>query len=228
MSDNKKSAPSPKVNDKRRFDNEGNLRNSAEDKGAYRQEVAEEAAQESIEEIREETPLPPQEEPQQSISPDEVLHLQSELEAARARVDMLARAYQELERDKEDFKRRLQRERERMLELEKGKVALLLIEAADELELCLKNADDSPLSVGVRMIRENLLKKLKENEVVLLEVAGTVFDPKLAEAIDLQRVDNPDDNMKVLEVLRPGYAYKEQVIRPARVRVARHMPPADA
>ena len=151
--------------------------------------------------------------------------LQGELEAARARIDTLARAYQEVERDKEDFKRRLGRERERLLELEKGKMALLLIEAIDELELCLKNADASALSVGVRMIRDNLLKKLKENEVVALELEGTLFNPNFAEAVDLQGVDNPEDNMKILEVLRPGYAFKEQVIRPARVRVARYLVP---
>jgi molecular chaperone GrpE len=197
------------MNDKHKFDGEG----FSKDKFVGEEEEADEEASK-------ETPWP-----SGKPEPDE---LERQLEAARARIDVLARAYQELERDKEDFKRRLQRERDRTLEVEKGKVALMLIEAIDELELCLKNADESPLSVGVRMIRENLLKKLKENSVVLIELQGTVFDPNFAEAVDLQVVDNPDDNMKVLEVLRPGYALKEQVIRPARVRVARHIPPADA
>ncbi|MCL2259686.1 MAG: nucleotide exchange factor GrpE, partial [Cystobacterineae bacterium] len=182
---------------------------------------SEDLSGDSVEGMAETTPHPTE-------TSSEVERLQGELKAALARIDMLARAYQEVEQDKEDFKRRLQRERERMLELEKGKIALLLIEAVDELELCLKNADDSPLSVGVGMIRENILKKLKENSVVTLELAGTVFDPNTAEAIDLQLVDNPEDNMKILEVLCPGYAYKEQTIRPARVRVGRYAPPVQA
>jgi len=216
MSHAKKPAPPEKVNDKRRVDNEGNPRNFSQDKFVGDQSFDEEA------------PWPSEEAVGSDVDADEVVRLQEALEAARARVDKLARAYQEMERDKEEFKQRLQRERERMLDFEKGKVALLVIEAVDELGLCLKNADASPLSVGVKMIRENLLKKLKDNGVVLLELEGAVFDPNLAEAVDLQMVDNPDDNMKILEVLSPGYAFKEQVIRPARVRVARYIPPADA
>ena len=208
-----KKPPAP-ASDKRRFDSEGNPRGFADDIFVGTQKAAEEAE------------FPPEE--VTDIKDTEVARLRHELEAARARIDTLARAYQEMERDKEEFKRRLQRERERMLDVEKGKVALLLIEAIDELGLCLKNADESPLSVGVRMIRENLLKQLKENAVVVLELEDTTFDPNFAEAVDLQMVDNPEDNMKILEVLLPGYVYKEQVIRPARVRVARYIPPADA
>jgi len=222
MSHAKKPAAPGKVSDKRRFDHEGNSRNFAEDTFVGEHEVAQEAEEEA-QPLSEETPRT-----RLKVEDEELSRLQSELETARARVDTLARAYQEVERDKEEFKRRLQRERERMLDLEKGKISLLLIEAVDELNLCLKSADESPLSVGVRMIRENLLKKLKENGLVLLELEGTVFDPNFAEAVDLQVVDNPEDNMKILEVLSPGYAFKEQVLRPARVRVARHIPPADA
>jgi molecular chaperone GrpE len=205
MTETKEPASPATVSDKRRFDAEGNPRASA--------------PVETQDNPDETTALPSKE---ASASIAEAAGLKGELEAAYARIDTLARAYQEMERDKEEFKRRIQRERDRMLGLEKGKVALLVIEAIDELELCLKNADASPLSVGVRMIRENLLKKLKENNVVSLELEGTVFNPNFAEAVDMQRVDNPEDNMKILEVLRPGYAFKEQVLRPARVRVAHH------
>ncbi|MCL2626968.1 MAG: nucleotide exchange factor GrpE [Cystobacterineae bacterium] len=226
-------APPSKVNDQRRFDTEGNLRTFSKDEFVGQQGTREDADENAVENTTEDAaqktpPLPSEEAPQTPGEPMEMERLKDALEAARARVDALARAYQEMERDKEDFKRRLQRERERMLELEKGKTALLLIEAIDELELCLKNADASPLSVGVRMIYENLLKKLKENDVLALELEGTVFNPNVAEAIDLQMVDNPEDNMKILEVVRPGYVLKAQVIRPARVRVARYVPPAQA
>jgi len=216
MSYAKKPATPAKMSDNYQGDSEESLRDfSEEDEFLAEQNAAREAA--------ERTPSPPKEKPKTHADGDST-RLSQELEAARARIDTLARAYQEVERDKEEFKRRLQRERERMLDVEKGKISLLLIEAVDELALCLKNADESPLSVGVRMIRDNLLKKLRENGVVSIELEGTVFDPNFAEAVDLQRVDDPDDNMKILEVLSPGYVFKEQVIRPARVRVARHIP----
>ena len=60
--------------------------------------------------------------------------LEAELEASRRRVDQLARAYQELNKDREEFKQRLTRERERMLDVERGNVATTLLEAIDELD----------------------------------------------------------------------------------------------
>ncbi len=47
-----------------------------------------------------------------------------ELATARKRVDELARAYQAGERDREEFKQRLPRERERMIDVERGNVAM--------------------------------------------------------------------------------------------------------
>src|SRR5215210_5398356 len=83
----------------------------------------------------------------------------AELENARRRIDELARAYQALERDREDFKKRLQRERERVLDVERGEVALALLEAIDDLDLALAEADDTPFAQGVAVVRDNLLQK---------------------------------------------------------------------
>src|SRR5215475_6864777 len=65
---------------------------------------------------------------------DEVSRLQGELEASRRRVDELARGIQDVMRDRDEFKQRIQRERDRMIEVEKGEVAKALIEAVDELD----------------------------------------------------------------------------------------------
>src|SRR6516165_3899855 len=66
--------------------------------------------------------------------PDEVSQLRAELEAARRRVDELARGIQDVMRDRDEFKQRIQRERDRLVEVEKGQVAQALIEAVDELD----------------------------------------------------------------------------------------------
>src|SRR5262245_47003697 len=110
----------------------------------------------------------------------------AELENARKRIDELARAYQALERDREDFKKRLQRERERVLDVERGEVALALLEAIDDLDLALAKADDTPLAKGVRQIREGLLKKAQGLGIHRMDVVGHRFDPNLAEASDVE------------------------------------------
>src|SRR5688572_22612856 len=102
-----------------------------------------------------------------AVDPAEIARLTEDLERSRRRVDELARAYQAQEREREEFKQRLTRERERMLDVERGNVARLVIEAVDELDRCLlmSGSDTSPLAQGVRMIRDNLLGKLQASGI---------------------------------------------------------------
>lgn len=156
--------------------------------------------------------------------------LRSELEAARKRVDELARAFQSLSSDREEFKQRLSRERERMLDVEKGNIAQVLLEVLDELDLSLKAVphDDSPFAQGVRLIRDGLLTKLQSLGIERVDLLGQRFDPNLAEAGDVEITADPASDQKVVGVMRAGYRLKDRVIRPARVKVAKYMRPADA
>jgi molecular chaperone GrpE len=157
--------------------------------------------------------------------------LEAELNAARRRVDQLARAYQELERDREEFKQRLTRERERMMDVERGNVATTLLEAVDELDrmLSMGGSDaSSPLVQGVKMIRDGLLSKLQQTGIERLQVVGQPYNPNTAEATDMEITTNPEDDQKVVAEARAGYRLKDRIIRPARVKVAKYVAPAQA
>jgi molecular chaperone GrpE len=167
-------------------------------------------------------------EPAESGQPAEVAQLRADLEAARRRVDELARGIQEVMRDRDEFKQRLTRERERLLDLEKGQVALALIEAVDELDLSLQADDGSPLAAGVRLIREKLLQRLQGWGIERLSLVGRPYDPNLAEAVDMELVPTPEQAGRVLAELRPAYTLKGRVIRPGRVKVGRYLEPAKA
>jgi molecular chaperone GrpE len=159
---------------------------------------------------------------------DEVARLQSELEASRRRVDELARGIQDVMRDRDEFKQRIQRERDRMIEVEKGEVAKALIEAIDELDLSLSADDRSPLAQGVRLIRDKLLQKLQASGIERLDLVGRPFDPNVAEAVDMELVSSPAHGDRVLAEQRAGYALRGRVIRPARVKVGRYVEPLKA
>ena len=154
--------------------------------------------------------------------------VRSELEAARRRVDELARGLQEVMRDRDEFKQRIERERQRMLDVEKGQVAQALIEAIDELDLSLAADDGSPFAQGVRLIRDKLLQRLVASGIERLQLVGRPFDPNVAEAVDLELVSSPDQAEKVLEEHRPAYALRGKVVRPGRVKVGRYLEPAKA
>ncbi len=158
----------------------------------------------------------------------EVEALRAKLDVAYRRIDELARAVQAGERDREAFKERIARERERMIDVEKGTIALVLLEAVDELDLCLSAADDSPLAKGVSMIRDNMLQKLAGLGVERLELTGHPFDPNVAEAVDMEVTGDPSRDQNVVQEIRPAYRMKDRVIREGRVKVARYFKPAEA
>ncbi|GHG83955.1 nucleotide exchange factor GrpE [Comamonas sp. JC664] len=156
--------------------------------------------------------------------------LVAELDTLRKKYDTAVRAVQAGEKDREEFKQRLTRERERMLDVERGNVAVTLLEAIDELDRCLSASanDTSPLAEGVRMIREVLLTKVQGTGIERLQVVGQTFDPNVAEAADMEITTTPDEDQRIVAELRAGYRLKDRVIRPARVKVAKYIAPAQA
>src|SRR5258707_2474082 len=185
MTEEEKNQGPVKVHDRRRFDPDGNrwtdVRNGVPWTASTPQG-------------------PPQANRPGSGTSDEVQRLRAELEAAQKRIDELARAFQALERDREDFKARLNRERERVLEVEKGNVALLLLEVMDELELSLQASgdDQSPLAKGVRLIRDGILKKIQALGIERVDVMDQAFDPNVAEAADTELTTEPTEDQKVV------------------------------
>jgi len=215
MNEQEKNQGSVRVNDRRRFDAEGNPR--ADEDEPETSQSASPVAEE-------------QREADRAQSAAEIQRLENELEAARKRIDELARAFQALDRDREDFKQRLSRERERVLDVEKGNLALIVLDILDELELSLQGSgdDQSPLARGVRLIRDNALKKMQLLGIERVDVLDQAFDPNVAEAADTELTTEPKNDQKVVAVVRPGYRIKDRIIRPARVRVARYLSPAQA
>jgi molecular chaperone GrpE len=215
MTEEEKNQGPVRVNDRRRFDPEGNPRADVDNGGTSTTSTA---------------PGQPEGNRRAAESSDEVKRLRAELEAAHKRIDELARAFQALERDREDFKARLNRERDRVLEVEKGNVALLLLDVLDELELSLQASgdDQSPLAKGVRLIRDGILKKIQAMGIERVDVMDQTFDPNVAEATDTELTTEATEDQKVVGVVRPGYRLKDRIIRPARVRVARYSSPGQA
>ena len=175
-------------------------------------------------------PGPAQDAARASVDPER-LRLEEELSASRKRVDELARAYQALSQDREEFKQRLTRERERMMDVERGNVAVTLLEAIDELDRCVAMSGQeaqSPLGQGVKMIRDGLLSKVQSMGIERIQVVGQPFDPNTAEAADMEITPSPEEDQRVVAEVQAGYRFKDRVIRPARVKVAKYVAPAQA
>jgi molecular chaperone GrpE len=158
---------------------------------------------------------------------EELEQTRKELHAASERLDQLTRSYASLVNDQKDFRTRLEREKQRVLQTERGNIALQLIEIADEIERALGSASgDDPIAHGVRMIHEGLGKRLSAMGIERISLVGKPFDANLAEAVDLVPVDDPALDDSVIAESLPGYRLGDRVLRAAKVRVARHVAPA--
>ena len=118
-----------------------------------------------------------------------------------------------------------------MMDVERGKVATTLLEAMDELDLSLSMSGGdaaSALAKGVKIIRDGLLAKLQQAGIERIQVVGQPYDPNTAEATDMELCAHPDEDQKVVAEVRAGYRLKERIIRPARVKVAQYIAPAQA
>jgi molecular chaperone GrpE len=154
--------------------------------------------------------------------------LAAQLEAQAARIDELSRAYARQLDDAQAFRQRQEREKERLVEAEKARVAVVLLEAHDELERAYRAArvpagHESTalrdLREGVRLTLAGLEKRIADLGAQRVEVLGLPYDPRTAEAVDVAVVSDPAHDGVVVEEIRPGWSVGEKVIRPARVRV---------
>ena len=158
----------------------------------------------------------------------ELEQVRGELHDSSAKLEELARAHAALINDQSEFRGRLEREKERVLETERGTIAQPLLEVSDELDRALAAAasDEGPLAEGVRLIHEGLRKRLSRLGIERLSLVGRTFDPNLAEAVDLMPVDDQVLDGMVVEEVLPGYRLGGRVLRAAKVRVARFAPAA--
>jgi molecular chaperone GrpE len=149
-----------------------------------------------------------------------------------ARIDELTRAYASLVDDNRAFRGRMEREKERVLDSERGNVAQALLDAADELERALGAAGSagpeesgSPLwqtlLEGVRLAHGLIVKRIGELGATRIPVTGQRFDPRVAEAVDTVSVGDESQDDVVLQEIRSGWRIGDRVLRPARVRVGR-------
>ncbi len=79
--------------------------------------------------------------------------------------------------------------------------------------------DSSTIVEGVAMVERKLEKALRAAGLEVINPAGQKFDPSLHEAVATVPTDDPELDHTVAQVYQVGYAFKGQMLRPARVVV---------
>jgi molecular chaperone GrpE len=106
-----------------------------------------------------------------------------------------------------------------------GRLARELLPALDNLDRAIaavEASDDEEehhLTKGIRLVQQELLSALERVGIEPYSPLGEQFDPHVHEAVAQQPVDGAEPGT-VAEVYQPGYRYKEEVLRAAKVVVA--------
>lgn len=116
--------------------------------------------------------------------------------------------------DYQNFEKRVQEEKYNFEKAAEEKFVLKLLPVLDHIE----KAEVFVKDQGLRIVRDSLLKILKEVGIEEIDLKGKEFDPHLSEAVDI--VSGDKDNI-IVEVLRKGYKFREKVLRAAQVKVSK-------
>ena len=147
-----------------------------------------------------------------------------EAEALRREVSDLKNALLRRRADFENYRRRVERDREAAATEAEAGVLRKVLGTVDNLERALAAAGtESRLRDGVALTLRELLGFLESLGVVTLDPLGERFDPAYHQAI----LHEPAPGFApgtVAEVYRKGFTYKGRLLRPAMVKVASGVP----
>jgi molecular chaperone GrpE len=158
-------------------------------------------------------------EPEQQVRPDEQARGPSEPEEAE---EGLVEALRRERADFVNYKRRVERERAEDRDRGGAEVVQRLLPLLDELDRALaqvpEDLETHPWVRGVVMARRLLIQALDDLGVERIGAEGEHFDPARHEAVFYDA--RPDAaEPRVATVIRPGYALRGRLLRPAQVSV---------
>lgn len=122
----------------------------------------------------------------------------------------------------DNFRKRVQREKEDFLQLANTDLIRALLPVVDGFERALRHRDaDVPKSfyAGTELILQELLGVLGRAGVTPVETAGKLFDPHLHQAVETVEAKGHRDQ-EIVEELQRGYKLRNRLLRPAIVKVA--------
>jgi len=160
-------------------------------------------------------PLPPP-------TPEQIEELKARAAKADEHWDRLLRTTA----DFDNFKKRAAREKIESAQYATASLLSKVLPVLDNFEMALAAAQNAQgdklasLQSGVVMIQQQLKNALAESGLEEIDATGQPFDPNFHEAVSQQESAEIAEG-NVLQQLRKGYKFKDRLLRPATVVVAK-------
>jgi molecular chaperone GrpE len=173
-----------------------------------------------------------------SEKPTYVAELEAKLADKDRQLQDVLTKYRQASSEFEEARIRLRREISKDVERGRREIISDLLEVLDNLDRAIDSArqPSSPeasaagratgdfvaiatLLQGIQMVQRQFLAKLEGLGVTRIDVGNAAFDPQLHEAITTVPAASPDQDGRIVGVVRHGYRIGDDVLRPAAVAV---------
>jgi molecular chaperone GrpE len=155
-----------------------------------------------------------------------VAQLEAELTAAKAEASANWDKFLRERAEMENYKRRIERTYAEQSRRERKDLLLRFLNVLDNLERALSyqsasggEADVKALITGLRLTEGQFRDLLTSAGVTEVPAVGEAFDPARHEAVATAETQEAEEG-QIVEELQKGYLYGEELLRPARVKVA--------
>jgi molecular chaperone GrpE len=154
-------------------------------------------------------------------APGDPAELERVLAEEREKAQSFYASWQRSAADFQNYKRRVEQEREEMARLANAAFVINILPLLDDLERALHSVDAHLAGMtwvdGIRLIYRKFEQVLELNGVQEIQAEGLPFDPTLHEAV----MFGDGEEGKVISVAQKGYTLGGRVIRPAMVVVGK-------
>ena len=179
-----------------------------------------ELSEEELEEIRDAVEILKEEVEGKKRKTEEILKVKEKGEEAEKYLTDL----KYLEAEFENYKRRTEKDKREFADYLLEGFIMELLPIKDNLEAATGHAEENEKSEGlvkgVEMTVKQFKELLKREGLEEIKAEGEKFDPFRHEVVSKEVNESHPENT-VIEVIRKGYVFREKVIRPAMVKIAK-------
>jgi molecular chaperone GrpE len=155
----------------------------------------------------------------------EVAELQAALKEKSREAEEHYERLLRLAAEMENLKKRQEKDRAELLQFANESLIKELLPVVDNLELALNHGRQletpAPLLSGLELVHQGFLKALEKFGVTPMVSVGQGFDPVFHNAV-MQEETREAPDCTILKELQKGYLYRNRLLRPAMVVVARN------
>lgn len=156
--------------------------------------------------------------------------LRAQLDESSARLRTVSKAYTDLQKEMDAFRKRQQILAEAKAEKKAAQVVERFFEPVQNLKRALGQEDATvdDLRNGVKLVLGQFTRQMEELGLREVPGMGSTFDPKVHDALAVMPVTDPAQDGKVVAVHSGGWAVGDKVIQPAQVVIGKYTEPAEA